>query len=318
MVVFARQPRASADEAKLPAGIEEALEWLPPDTETLIVAQGPFAVPPMLPDELDLVRLVQAQACGFLMIVKDQFFRERLEKEQVLLAVEGSREFRVAKDLGLGPFEGCEIVRFEEGAHAIVRKAFRDFAEKAESKLLLAGTKVVVIEQRLESDDWTFYVALPQDGLLLCATDRGYLEVVLQRMKAGGKERALPESLPEWKHVNVKAPAWGLRHYCKETAADDPTSLLGDGLAPDPKAIGLTVSLEHEAKSARLRYLSESPDIKERWAKFRDKAAEGVGPTFDVSSVAPNVVEIRINFEEDFVATVYLFVLVYLGHSVSL
>jgi len=54
----------------------------------------------------------------------------------------------------------------------------------------------------------------------------------------------------------------------------------------------------------------------ERWAKVLGDDAEG--PTFDVSSVAPNVVEIRINFEEDFVATVYLFVLVYLGHSVSL
>ena len=40
-------------------------------------------------------------------------------------------------------------------------------------------------------------------------------EDLLERVDAPQARRALPEDLPEWKHVNQAAPAWMLRHISK-------------------------------------------------------------------------------------------------------
>src|SRR5690606_41943945 len=67
-----------------------------------------------------------------------------------------------------------------------------------------------------------FYLCQPQPGLLVCATNRSYLAEVLERMQQPAKMRAFPKDLPEWKHVDVKASVWGLRHYRPDRAENAP------------------------------------------------------------------------------------------------
>jgi hypothetical protein len=55
----------------------------------------------------------------------------------------------------------------------------------------------------------------PKPNIAVAATDRGYLEDVLARIDGKRGERALPDTLPEWKHVDTHAQFWVVRHYRK-------------------------------------------------------------------------------------------------------
>ena len=84
-------------------------------------------------------------------------------------------------------------------------------------------------------------------------------------MNGKGEERALRETLPEWKHVNAHASFWAVRHYDKKNAAMDPTLPAGGGRAGnlnDDKAIGLTFSFDPaNSKTATIVYLSGDKNI---------------------------------------------------------
>jgi len=55
-----------------------------------------------------------------------------------------------------------------------------------------------------------------------CRCDyEGYLREVLARINGKQSPRALPANLPEWKHVNIHAEFWAVRHYQKTGAEQD-------------------------------------------------------------------------------------------------
>jgi hypothetical protein len=56
-----------------------------------------------------------------------------------------------------------------------------------------------------------YYVRLNKNVLLSASSDR-YLESVLRRVDEAPAERALPDNLPEWKHIDFGAPVWIVRH----------------------------------------------------------------------------------------------------------
>jgi hypothetical protein len=97
----------------------------------------------------------------------------------------------------------------------------------------------------------------------MCATDKAYLESTLKRMNGKAERRAIPAHLPEWKHVDVKAKVWGIRHYRKEFAKSDPTSplLKEDANVSDPAATGFVFWYNPGADNRiRARYLPEVKD----------------------------------------------------------
>jgi len=81
-----------------------------------------------------------------------------------------------------------------------------------------------VFEQKLENDLWTIYVSFPQNNVVLVATNRSFLQEVLVRMRGKEGQRALPDSLPEWKYVNRNSQFWGIRHFDRTQAKMDPSS----------------------------------------------------------------------------------------------
>jgi hypothetical protein len=66
--------------------------------------------------------------------------------------------------------------------------------------------------------------------------------------------------LPEWKYVNKQAQFWGLRHFDRTQADEDPTSPFVGGKSenvPDDAAIGLTYQSDpSNERKATLTYLS--------------------------------------------------------------
>jgi hypothetical protein len=297
---------------------EVLLTWLPEDTETLIVAPGPFEIPkrgpapaPVLFDFSKAIRFLPVLP---LLLLHDELLRNELAGQKVLCAVEGSRRFTRPGEFGLMPYEGCHILQFDPASDDTLRKAVQACQKKAKETIEVAGERVAVFTEKRECDPWTFFVCRPRPGVLICATNRGYLEETLRRIDRKPGTRALPGDLPEWKHVDVKAPVWGIRHYWKELAAEDPSSPLHpDG--DDPAAVGLAFSFG-PGNGGRVRYLSGARDALEIATKGWDIKSEGLSP--EIKPVAPGVIEITVSIppkEES--AAMFMFVLMLrLGHGI--
>jgi hypothetical protein len=194
-------------------------------------------------------------------------------------------------------------------------------AANAEEKQI-AGQKTFVIKSKLEEDSWTFYFTIPKANVILVATDRTYLEEVLKRMAMKEKptDRALPESLPEWKHVDRKAKFWGIRHYDKANAKNDPTTPLTNerrtANTPDPKAIGLVFDFDPAKKnSVKIKYLSASERAGEIAAFAWTHETEGLKP--DIREKTKGVVEVTVELNDEKTKPIFFLVfLSALGHGI--
>ena len=320
-LLFASPAFVLADDRPNNPALSRVFDWLPADTETVIVAQGPLEIraQPTKPDELPplaetMESLTVSIATGF-----DANWGLDLPRGlKIRLAIEGSRSFRAPKGLGLMPYAGCQILQFEGSAEKAVQTAFAECLANSEEKTQLRGKQVAIVNHKIESDDWTFFIAHPRPDILLCATDQAYLEEVLQRMEKKPDKRALPADLPEWKHVNVKARVWALRHFRKEGAERDPSSPLGENAfatARHPEALGIVFSYDPNAENvAKVRYLSGNKNalrlVESEWVRPSDKL------TPKVQQIAPGVVEISTSVGDPESRSSFLMMLLgILGHG---
>lgn len=300
---------------------EQLLDWLPEDTETVIVAQGPFEIPKPTTEQLKFDEAIRFLPFGPVLGLQGGMQYEELVGQKVLCAIEGSRRFTPPRILGNMPYQGVHILQFDLAADGVLRKAFHAYQEKAEKKIELAGERVVVFTKELERDLWSFFVSQPQPGVLICATDQAFLEETLKRIGRKPDRRALPADLPEWKHVDINARVWAIRHYRKESAEKDPSSPFRSKAAanvPDPDAVGLVFWYRPEIdKLARARYLSGAKNAVELATEGWRYTNEGLTP--DIKQVAPGVVEIAVSVSEERAVPMFLLVLQgRLGHGVYL
>jgi hypothetical protein len=312
---------APAPAPKSEPGWEELMWWLPEDTETVIVSQGPIEIPAREPEGVDFGVAAWHLATGPLMSLKDKLLLKELAGKKILTAVEGSRRFTSPANLGMMPYQGAHLVRFEPAADEALRAAFRLCQEKADRKIEVDGEPVAVFTEKHEQDVWSYLVCRPRPGVLVLATDRTYLEETLKRMGRKPDRRALPPDLPEWRQVDVTAGVWAVRHYRKESAEDDPTSpLRGQAAAnvPDPAAVGFVFWYDPTGKKpAKARYLTGAADAVKIVTKGWDHPAEGLKPK--VSLAAPGVVEVAGSPSDDKGGAMFLLVLLgYLGHAIYL
>lgn len=320
-----KESKSSAD------SIREVLWWLPEDTETVSVARGPFKVvqpgePPEDMSPKDYIGLVLSQMpLGGLGMAKDGAFLKLFIGRTVSFCVEGSRRFRAPKSLGVMRFEGCSIVVLEQDLPE--RTALlNQMASQAKVFHNLGGHRVAEFEEKLEEDTWKFLLAMPAPNVLLCATNQGFLADVLNRMTHRGARRALPETLPEWKHINTDAQLWAVRHYDADEAKNDPSSPLSGEEAPanwpDTQAIGIVFEFDPaRSKVATVRYLSRSEKGLKTFSDDMKKASypgQDFKPQFHQAE--PGMVEMSVSLvDKDEQAGMFLLVLLMLlGHGVFL
>ena len=279
--------------------LNQVLNWLPVDTETVLGANGPFAWDPkaLSNDSLSQGRLsakeLEMQSRMFplgLLNFKNGGFGEFVKGKTVSLAIEGSRRFRPPRALGLMRYEGCLIMVFVPTV-SLDRAAFmRAAANSAVRFEEHNGIRVVVFEEKSEDDTWNAFVGFPRSNVAVVATDLDYLVVLLDRMQGTPGTRALPPNLSEWKHVDTKAPVWGVRHYQKQGAELDPSSpLLGQNTAnvPDANAVGITFSFAPAAeRTATVHYFSTNPEVR--------RILSGYLMMEDASTAAPGEFQMRL------------------------
>ena len=250
---------------------EHVLAWLPSDTETLLVANGPFWMSNFqIGQEVYTNHEVTSEELEkYFEGMTLQLFNSRnglLEKhlrgKKVLVALEASRHFRPPTGLGELHFEGCAVSIFGDDLDDRRDAFMKEAAQKAIRIEEIEGQKVAVFEEPSEQDIWTSYIAFPQKGVVLAASNEQFLREMLSRMRSPERERALPSSVPEWKYVNTRAQFWGVRHFDKQQAKEDPTSPFGGRKSanlPDDGAIGLTYQCSPSKKQeATLTYFSNS------------------------------------------------------------
>ena len=247
---------------KSPLDVDTVLWWLPGDTETVFVAQGPFRMmprDPRLQPARSLQMILQATNLSALAGSEENRRFKQVLGRTVLLAVEGSRRFRPPSRLGSTLFEGCEIVQFKDEPGDNGNRLKQSFERSAKRKETLNGVQVFVYEEMLEQDLWTTFVASPKANLFLAATNESYLTEVLGRMSHRAETRALPDSLPEWKYVDRTAPFWAVRHFDPKGASQDPTSPFGGRKAanvPDDQALGAAFKFFRGQKPNSNDYIS--------------------------------------------------------------
>jgi hypothetical protein len=315
---------------------ERVLSWLPADTETLLVANGPFWMSNFqIGGDIDKNRVVTHEefeknfqsATLALFVGENQLLEKHLRGKKILFALEASRHFRPPTGLGEAPFEGCAIAIFrndlDDQRDAFLKEAANSGVRTEE----VEGQKVVVFTERSEEDVWQYFVAFPQKGVVLAATNEQFLSGVLSRMRQRGLTRvALPAALPEWKYVNTSAQFWGIRHFDPSQSKYDPTSPFGgrkSGNIPDDGAIGLTYQCSALGElGATLTYLSSSDapqiyEVEERRFPSEADPDDTAGLRIQRQILASGIIQSTYDLSRSQPLSLFMFVLMgNMGHVV--
>jgi len=233
---------------------EDLLWWLPADTESVVVARGPFPIVAEVNQEdeknddkwfrkiasLADIRLALEQLP--LELSNEFDVATHLQGSIVGIAMQGSRHFRdPVRGTEVMDFEGCSIVVFKDKLGERGENFLRVMTKKATRTDFIAGTSIIVFHSKSEYAEWDYFLTIPRPNVLLAANNLSYLQEVLERMTQRKALRALPEELPEWRFLDPAVQFWGLRHFDRSQANLDATSpfsakrTFGPG---DEKAIG--------------------------------------------------------------------------------
>jgi hypothetical protein len=154
-----------------------------------------------------------------------------LRGPKIKCIVRGARNFEGVSSFGSLRSEGCAIIVFENDLGDAAREWTESLRKGAKAVRTVAGREVFVFPSTTAMEPWEKetewqgnYLVLLEPNIVLCASSDRYLESVLRRVDQAPRVRALPDSLPEWKHVDFDAPVWMLRHVPK---ADDRKSTIG-------------------------------------------------------------------------------------------
>lgn len=317
-----------APEAKLSAELESILTWLPPDTETLIVTNGP--IDPFNRTIEDAVSAYKKIAClqfsSFKPAKFHQILRARLKEHQAIVAVEGSQNFRLPEggatgDQGMMIYDGCQFLVFDEELSNVLAETMENCLAEALETKNIRGTSVAVFSYTYANRDWPILIANPEPNLLVCSTSESYLSKIIQRMKNSGKGRAFPDDLNEWKYVDIDAEVWGMRHYKRPWRQGDPTSPLGPAQSivnlHDSVATGFTFACRkaERASGDRLEVHYFSDAVKAPEIATKGWSTSNATPE-NAEFVAPGVVKIDIQLGGANGMQVYLLLLAHLGHAI--
>lgn len=327
--------------------VEQALSWLPADTESVVAANGPFPFPDLQMEDDDardnangaqptappseaaeiqnLFRSLPLSLFGMFGTKKSPSGPSSF-RANVLLAIEGGRNFGTPHGLGIGLYQGCDMAIFDHDVTTDTDAFLKSAATKIFKTERIEGHQVTVFREKLEEDTWTTYVTFPKPNIALAATNEAYLREVLLRIDGKTGPRALPATLPEWEYADTHAEFWTLRHFDREGMKTDPSSpFWGENSqsVADKQAIGFTFKFNPAtSKTASLVYLSDEKDIRPTVEKFFSASSREPGAremNIRYQPLALGVIEVSEDldhYESAFVSVLMLLALV--GHPVYL
>ena len=238
-----------------PATVDTVLDWLPADTETVIAAERPFVVPQVEVLDSNAVGVAQGFTLGLLTAAEKGRVLHTTQGLRIRFSLLAGRKFGWRNDDkdGLVSYQGCAAYAFEKPLPSAL------IARSAEETVLGHPTWVSKGSQNESEYQYTYRVAQPRPDLLLICNDRDFFTEILARMAAKPNRQALPETLPEWKHVDRLAPLWGVRHFDAHPAKRDDTNPAnfeeGKG---DKEALGIAMQAGHPGGTVWGRWMTKS------------------------------------------------------------
>ncbi len=214
---------AAADEPprRMAPDVDRLVRWLPEDTENLAVARSFTLARPDPEKRPTWQELGTLLGIGDLDSLGKGKYAEPLLGRKVAWAVSGGKNYESVSSFGSLRSEGCAIIAFDADLGAAAGEWLALLRKDARSVRTLVGREVFVFPSAAVMEPWykekewqaTYFVLL-DPRTVLCATSDRYLEAVLRRVDAvpAPPARALPDDLPEWRHVDLVAPVWFLRH----------------------------------------------------------------------------------------------------------
>ncbi len=334
--IAARTSRNIGDGASTTPGktidIQQVLTWLPTDTEALLVANGPFLMSNFqieretYGDHEVTSEELEKHFMSFtfrLFFTKNNLLEKYLRGKRVRFGLEASRHFRPPADIGELPFEGCALAVFEDDVDDQRGPFMKEAAQTGVRIEEIEGQKTAVFEERYQQDIWKTFITFPRKNVVFAASNEQFLREMQSRMRSPGTNRGLPNSLPEWKHVNTQAQFWGLRHFDKTQAKDDPTSPFSGKKAanlPDDGAIGLTYECNPiKGHKATLTYLSitEKEIVKIEESRFPSSSEDTAGLHVQRRVLEPGVIQSTYDLSRSRPLSWFFFVFMgSLGHAV--
>ena len=227
---FAQKPTA---QQALPALIEKTLAWLPIDTESIVVARS-FKIPNDTDKGVAEKEPAEAVATALRLLVmgpisytKNGKYTDPLAGKKVALALGAARRFHGGTLFGRDRYQGCHVLIFEDELGAAGDRMTELLRKDAIAIHTVEGyetyvfSSIFVKNSVFKDEGWEgMFIVRPQPNVVLCATQKTFLKEVLRRRKMKPADRALPQRLPIWKHVDRTASAWMVRHITKRGAPD--------------------------------------------------------------------------------------------------
>src|SRR5215472_14800587 len=202
-------------------GVQEMLKWFPADTDTIIVANGPFPLPDLQKPEGQAEHPPQDAVPGYEQLQREfeikaitlwaqnnTVIAQRLRGERVLLAVQGYRYPEPERLV-----ERCAVIVFEGGA---LHKLIDPSADPPLMTEEIDGLEVLI--DKSEDGARTLAVTQPRPDVLIISESFSFLKEVQARMNGEQGDRALPDTLPAWRHVDTSARFWGVRRFPQRNA----------------------------------------------------------------------------------------------------
>ena len=270
--------------------IDEALAWLPADTESIWVNQQPFMIRPEQGIGMLSERPNEAYSLDRLAVLNDGEFYRDLGNCTVRLLVAGARNIRAtalnsvpapvaAQDVAYVYFFAEPVDLGAPGESIQGRPVWRAIAK------IDAGEAPRPGEKRAQRDDEN-WLALARPDVLILTNRHALLADILERLALGSKARAMPANLPARAHVDRSALFWGLRRYTDVSKAKQGEQ--GSGTAdlphyPDGRALGMAVRFDPVKQQLQVVYLSPAQLLR------RKGAADLLKREFQVDQLEPGV-----------------------------
>jgi hypothetical protein len=265
--------------------VEEALTWLPADTESLWVNQEPFTINAEQSIELLYGRATQVYSVDRLRALNEGKIYRDLTNRTILLVVAGARNIRTT---GLGipaPISEHDVVYLYIFSEPV---DLPSADESIQSRPVWRGVATIdarglptgAQQARRIEENW---IALARPNVLVLTNNKALLAEILGRISDGSTRRALPAALPEWNHTDRQAPFWGLRHYTDRSKPKVGERGYSSANLPQPdgSAVGVAVQFDTTKQRLEVRYISQTQLVQERF--------DPAGVEFRVDQLMPGV-----------------------------
>jgi len=226
-----------AGSRRLPADVEQAIRWLPEDTETIIVVRGPLketpvekppVKDPVVKEPVDPTRpylpaLPQSPqaALDFHQLsledwtwtfgVAGDAFVQNVVKQRIRFVVAAGRHFGPPVIGGRSTFEGCQLILFDNDVPDVGVQPANGEKVGVEQ---IEYNRVVRVDTNWgrQEEKLSVYYAKPKPAILIAATDIRFVKTMLNRIGHPPASRTPLLGFPEWEYVDTTAPVWGIRH----------------------------------------------------------------------------------------------------------